>query len=168
MIDKSIKGNNRPHLLFGHDSRSISVSSDCRNCGVHSVMSLSSIRTGFDRCLQPKVDSLLHVLALTDCSNCFSAVMNVGVKCLDKGARLQMAYIRDAQSLITVSYICGVFNVADVGAKQYSNLPLWTKLVRTGRFEIAFMAQKDAKILVDRQKSELKQESRRKNARLNL
>ena len=71
-------------------------------------------------------------------------------------------YIRGAQPLVTISHICCVFNVADVGAKLNSNFPFLGKLVRAGRFDIAPMTGKDAKSIFGQQKARSKSDEKGK------
>ena len=65
-----------------------------------------------------------------------------------------MAYIRDAQSLLSVTFACAPMNLGDVGTKLYSNLTIYRKLVEKGTFEIAFLSRKDIKGLAGYRESQ--------------
>ena len=88
-------------------------------------------------------DHFPHVLALTDCSNCFAAIDNVSIRCSEKTTKVQLCFLRDMRKLATISYVSGMFNLADVGAKERCrcNLELFKKLAeKGGGFEIAFLS----------------------------
>ena len=123
-------------FMINCENDSICFTPHCKSRGVGSILHLSDIRPIYSMRLNPPVEEMLHTVILTDCSNCFSAVMNIGAKCTDKTTQLHMAYIRDSHHLITLRYICGVFNIADVGAKKYCQVALYRRLARFGKFGI--------------------------------
>ena len=84
-----------------------------------------------------------------------------------------MAYIRDAQSLLSATFVCAPMNLGDVGTKLYSNLTIYRKLVEKGTFEMAFLPRKDIKDLMGYMKSQRRgaeegENQERKRAHLNI
>ena len=148
---------NRNTLMQDTQSRKMSLASHCEQCGYTSVMDCLHLREGYDSCFSFASSELIHALVLTDCSNAISSINNINARCVDRCARLQMAYIRDAQSLLSVTFVCGPMNLGDVGTKLYSNLSIYRKLVEKGTFEIAFLSRRDIKDLLDYRKSQKKE-----------
>ena len=68
-------------------------------------------------------------MILTDCSNLFASINNLAAKCVDRCTKLHMAHSRDSLSIIALSLVCGILNIADVGAKRYSNVSTFKILV---------------------------------------
>ena len=115
---------NRNILMQSPVDNKISLAIHCEQCGYTSVMECLHIRKGYDACFAYTASDLIHDLVLTDCINAISSINNINARCVDKCTRLQMAYIRDAQSLLSVTFVCAAMNLGDVGTKMYSNLTI--------------------------------------------
>ena len=141
--------NTRQALWIDRQTQHGYLSSFCKSCNLTSYIALEHIRNGIESSFVTADQSQMHCLLLTDCSNCFAAIHNINVHCSDRATKLQMCYIRDAQKWISISFICGPFNLADTGTKWPGNLALFKKMAETGKFEIAFLTRKECKQLLD-------------------
>ena len=153
----------------------VDSSSFCAICNYTAVTSVGHIRKEYERHMPPGGKNMLHSLVVTDCSNCFSSIHNVSVRCQDKNARLAMYYIRDCQRDTAISYVCGPLNMADVGAKSSGNIVIYRSSDATGLFELAFLTRKEVRLLLEgrhRMKRETDKgpliENGRKRIRLNF
>ena len=100
------------------------ISSTCKSCQQCATVDVEFLCDTYVEGFEAKGNSHLHVLCLTDCSNCFAAISNVGIRCSEKTAKVQLCFLRDMQKLVTISYVSGLFNIADVGTKDRSNVEL--------------------------------------------
>ena len=101
------------------------LSSHCQSCNNTGVVSFKTLRVGYENCMVSAHNKMIHCLILTDCSNLFSSVSNIAARCIDRCAKLRMAYIRDALSMASLSFVRGPLNISDVGggiASKYCNL----------------------------------------------
>ena len=110
------------YLVNNEASRAVSLVSYCSKCRESSSMGGEDIREGYESCLD--ASEMLHCLVLSDCSNAIASIGNINTKCSDKCAKLQLAYIRDAQQLLSVSFVCVPMNLGDVGTKMQSKLAI--------------------------------------------
>ena len=132
----------------------IFATSGCESCKKCVTFTLQEIRRTYDRSFGEQQEDHPHVLTLTDCSNCFAAINNVSIRCTEKTTKVQLCFLRDMQKLVTISYLSGSFNIADVDTKERRNIELFRKLAGTGEFEIAFLSRKECREMIERRRSE--------------
>ena len=141
-------------IIKSSQDGNIFVTSSCESCQRCVTFNLQEIRRTYDRSFGEKQEDHPHVLTLTDCSNCFAAINNVSIRCTEKTTKVQLCFLRDMQKLVTISYVSGSFNIADVDTKERRNIELFRKLAGTGEFEIAFLSRKECREMIERRRSE--------------
>ena len=121
----------------------------CDTCQVNRMIPMTLLQKHYGSIYQSTSEFDIHCLVMTDCSNCFATINNVSIRCSEKVAKIQMSFIRDMLRLMTVSFTCGSFNLADLGAKQRGNWAIFKKLLETGYFELTFLTRKECRALLD-------------------
>ena len=81
-------------------------------------------------------------IALTDRPNDFATIASVAVNSADKSMGIAIAYIRDNASNLRLSFIDGVFNLADLATRIYGNRQIYSEFLESDAFRISFLGRK--------------------------
>ena len=140
-------------MVMMSENNEMTLVSRCQTCQSSHIILINDLRDQYGRRRLSTVP-YLHALVVTDCSNCYSSISNVSARCSDRTTRLQLSYICDSQLRVALSFVCGPFNLADTGTKSNNNISLFLKFASTGFFELAFLARKECRTLLESRKNQ--------------